>query len=126
MSHEVHYGIYDENVDKKEVQSYWDDYASNEDWQEGCSGLSKKIRWIDYVCDTEEEAEVYIKQHDSGWYDQLAVKFRDTSSIPKNSVTKEKLEKQIASYKAKKEEYDKNHSIANQKGCIYQLPILQI
>ena len=47
MSHEVRYGIYDENVDKGYVQSYWDEYASHEDWQEGCTGLHKKIRWID-------------------------------------------------------------------------------
>ena len=31
MSHEVHYGIYDENIDKKAVQFYWDDYASHEE-----------------------------------------------------------------------------------------------
>lgn len=122
MSHEVRYEIYDENVDKREVQAYWDDYASHEDWQEGCSGLAKKIRWIDYVCDTEEEAEAYIEQHDKGWYDQLAVKFRDTSSIPKNSATKDKLVKQIASYKAKKDEYDKSHSIANQKAVFISCP----
>ena len=122
MSHEVRYGIYDENVDKGYVQSYWDEYVSREDWQEGCTGLHKKIRWIDHICDTDEEATTYIEQHDNGWYDQLAVKFRDTSSIPKNSATKEKLQKQIASYKAKKEEYDKAHSIANQKAAFISCP----
>ena len=122
MSHEVHYGIYDENVDKKEVQSYWDDYAMHEDWQEGCSGLANKIRWIDHICDTKEEAEQYIEQHDKGWYDQLAVKFRDDSEIPKNSALKDKLVKQIASYRAKKEVYDKAHSIANQKAAFISCP----
>ena len=122
MSHEVHYGIYDENVDKKEVQAYWDDYAMHEDWQEGCSGLANKIRWIDHICDTKEEAELYIEQHDKGWYDQLAVKFRDDSEIPKNSALKDKLVKQIESYRAKKEVYDKAHSIANQKASFISCP----
>lgn len=122
MSHEVRYEIYDENVDKQWVQSYWDEYVSHEDWQEGCTGLHKKIRWIDHICDTDEEAAAYIEQHDSGWYDQLAVKFRDSSSIPKNSATKEKLEEQIASYKVKKEEYDKSHSIATQKAAFISCP----
>ena len=113
MSHEVRYEIYDENVDKQYVQSYWDEYVSHADWQEGCTGLHKKIRWIDHICDTDEEAGAYIEQHDSGWYDQLAVKFRDTNSIPKNSATKDK---------AKKDEYDKAHSIENQKAAFISCP----
>lgn len=124
MSHEVRYGIYDENVDKGYVQSYWDEYVSHEDWQEGCTGLHKKIRWIDHICDTDEEATAYIEQHDSGWYDQLAVKFRDTSSIPKNSATKEKLEKQIASYKSKNGRIRQGSLHCKPKGNIYQLSIL--
>ena len=122
MSHEVRYEIYDENVDKEYVQSYGDEYVSHEGWQEGCTGLHKKIRWIDHICDTDEEAWAYIEQHDSGWYDQLAVKFRDTSNIPKNSATKDKLVRQIDSYKAKKDEYDKAHSIVNQKATFISCP----
>ena len=76
MSHNIHTCTYPENVDKAGVQAEWDDYAAHEDWQEGCSGLPGRIRWINTVCESEEEAEEWIKRNDSGWYDQLAVKFR--------------------------------------------------
>ena len=51
MSHSIHYGTYNENVNKKSVQADWDHYAAMEDWQEGCSGLPGEIRWINHVCD---------------------------------------------------------------------------
>lgn len=102
MGHNIHHSTYPENINKKLVQAEWDEYAAHEDWQEGCTGLARDIRWIDHVCDTLEEAETYIREHDSGWYDQLAVKFKDTDSIPTTSAKKETLLKQIQSYKDKK------------------------
>lgn len=74
-----------------------------------------KIRWLDHVCDTPEEAEEYISSHDKGNYDQSAVKFRDTNSIPTSSAKKKSLIKQIASYEEKKKLFDQAHSLANQK-----------
>ena len=68
MGHNIHYATYPENVNKKIVQNEWDEYAAHEDWQEGCSGLPGKIRWLDHVCDTPEEAEEYISSHDKGNY----------------------------------------------------------
>ena len=76
MGHNIHFAEYSENVNKKQVQAEWDDYAAKEDWQEGSSGLGSDIRWIDHICESREEAEEYIRSHDKGWYDQLAVKFR--------------------------------------------------
>ena len=38
--------------------------------------MPSDIRWIDFVCDNKEQAREYIGKHDSGWYDQLAVKFK--------------------------------------------------
>lgn len=122
MGHSVHHATYDEKVNKTKVQNYWDEYAAHEDWQEGCSGLSQNIRWIDYICDDREAAEEYIKKHDRGWYDQLAVKFRDTSSISTTSALKEKLVKQIASYKEKKLRYDQDHSVTNFKAEYVSCP----
>ena len=75
--HNKRYEIYNENVNKKKIQTYWDEYAAREDWQEGCSGLSQDIRWIDYVCEDYDAAYKYIENHDRGWYDQLAIKFKE-------------------------------------------------
>lgn len=86
MSHNVHTSTYPENVDKKAVQREWDEYAAHEDWQEGCSGLPRNIRWIDHTCEDYAAAEEYIKSHDDGRYDQLAVKFKD---YPRSKPTKE-------------------------------------
>ena len=122
MGHNIHYATYPENVNKKIVQNEWDEYAAHEDWQEGCSGLPGKIRWLDHVCDTPEEAEEYISSHDKGNYDQLAVKFRDTNSIPTSSAKKKSLIKQIASYEEKKKLFDQAHSLANQKSAFISCP----
>lgn len=86
MGHNIHHSTYPENVNKKAVQAEWDEYAMHEDWQEGCSGLNADIRWIDYICQSYEEAEEYIEQHDKGWYDQLAVKYKDFPELTKSKT----------------------------------------
>jgi len=83
MSHNIHHNTYPENVNKKQVQAYWDNYAAHEDWQEGCSGLDSPIRWLDFVCADYNSAMQYIESHDKGWYDSLAVKFKNTAKIKK-------------------------------------------
>ena len=57
------------------------------------SGLDKPIRFIDYVCKDEEEAREYIRSHDRGWYDQLAVKYYQpvSNESKKFLAAKEKL-----------------------------------
>ena len=76
MSHNIMHSVYPGYVKKESVQAEWDEYAANEDWQEGCSGLPNNIRWINHICDDKEDAYDYIEKHDNGWYDQLAVKFK--------------------------------------------------
>ena len=122
MGHIINYGIYKNNINKNEVQEYWDNYVSHEAWQEGSTGLPKKIRWIDKICNSMTEAEEYIEKHDDGWYDQLAVRFRDTDVVPKTSATKEKLLMQIERYKLKKKEYNEIHSFANCKAEFISCP----
>ena len=80
MSHNIKHLVYKENVNRKEVQASLDNYVAHEDWQEGCSGLNSPIRWIENcgVLDNYDEALAYIKSHDKGWYDSLAVRFRDS------------------------------------------------
>lgn len=81
MSHNIKTRDYPENVNKRSVQDEWDHYAAMEDWQEGCSGVSP-IRWLENeICDSYEEAEDRIEKLDRGWYDCLAVKYRETEPV---------------------------------------------
>lgn len=99
--HNIEYGIYKENVNKKNVQQYWDEYAAHEDWQEGCSGLSQDIRWIDHICEDRDAAYGYIEAHDKGWYDQLAVKFKEYPPIKETkslAIIKTRLEETTKKY----------------------------
>lgn len=46
----------------------------------GC-GLYKPIRIIDRVFKDFEDARLFIEDHDSGWYDNLMVKYKDKRAI---------------------------------------------
>ena len=84
MSHNVRYRDYPENVNKRKVQTDWDTFVAHEDWQEGASGLPSGIRWIDSViCNSYDAAQKYIESIDSGWYDQLAVRYHVTPKSKK-------------------------------------------
>lgn len=90
MSHNIKYFIYKENVDRRKVQADLDNYVAHEDWQEGCSGLNSPIRWIENcgVLNSYDEALEYIKSHDKGWYDSLAVRFKDCADIETPALKK--------------------------------------
>ena len=96
MSHNIEHFTYPEKVDKNKVQKELDHYAAMEDWQEGCTGLYRKIRWIDgRVYGSYEEAEEVIKKLDRGDYDQLAVKY-DEYHKPKDDKSTELANKLLA------------------------------
>lgn len=90
MSHNIKHLIYKEDVNRKKVQADLDNYVAHDDWQEGCSGLNSPIRWIENcgVLDSYEEALEYIKSHDKGWYDSLAVRFRDYDGTETAAIKK--------------------------------------
>jgi hypothetical protein len=105
--HHIHYSSYNENVDKAEVQEEWDEYAAMKDEKEGCSGLDKPIRWIDKILPNLEAAEEYIRNHDSGWYNQLAVKYR--ADVPGlTSKTQEILQERAGRLRARANELSSN------------------
>ena len=83
--HNIVHWTFSEKCDRRAVQAECDAYAMHEDWQEGCSGVNP-IRWLDITCGTYEEAEEKIKSLDKGWYDCLAVKFKQ----PKKDAEKPK------------------------------------
>lgn len=120
MGHDIKHYTYPQNVDKKQVQANFDNYAAHEGWQEGASGLNSPIRWLDHVCESYDEAMEYIESHDKGWYDQLAVMYKEyPKAVP--SKTLENLITRLNCEITKRDDYAKTHSVLSFKaeyiGC---------
>lgn len=101
MSHNVKYGTYPENVNRKKVETDWDNYVACEDWQEGASGLPCPIRWIEKeILNSYDDARLYLAEHDNGDYDQLAVRYREIKINPtkKHITLRNKLNNLQAEY----------------------------
>ena len=75
--HNIEYFSYEENIKRDWVQQKLDHYVAQEDWQEGCKGLARPIRWLEDggICEDMDAAEAFITAHDRGNYDQLAVRY---------------------------------------------------
>ena len=123
MGHDIQYRTYSLNMNKKTIERELNHYVSCATWQEGGGGLAHPIRWIDHVCKDYDEAIDYIKSHDKGWYDQIAVKYK---VIPYNinqptSKKYETLQKRVEAEKAKLTAYSNAHAISTFKaefvGC---------
>jgi hypothetical protein len=103
MSHNIKYFEYKENVDRRKVQNELDRYVAYEDREEGCSGLNTPIRWIESggILANYDEALEYIKSHDKGWYDCLAVRYRDFDGkdTPALKRAREKLSAAFEKYR---------------------------
>jgi len=73
--HNIEHHVYPEKVDKKKVFEELNSYVEHECWQEG--GSLDRIRWEEYpILESQKEAEKWIEEHDRGWYDNLAVRFK--------------------------------------------------
>ena len=109
MSHNIMHSTYPLNVNRGRVQNEWDVYVSRADYGEGASGLPNPIRWIENgVCENYEEAEKRIEELDDGWYDQIAVKYKQYK--PCTSKKYESLEHRLKeAYKILEERRNKVH-----------------
>jgi len=98
--HNIEHYTYDENIHRDYVQRELDHHAAMEDYQEGCKGLSKPIRWLEGlgICADYEEAEKVIEKNDNGWYDQLAVRYYEPVSGKPNAVQQELQERANKAY----------------------------
>lgn len=84
MGHEIRIRSYpvSANVaeDKIRIESELNAYVKTETWQEGGSGLYRRIRWLeDKVYFGEDEADAAIDKADRHDYDQIAVKYWEPS-----------------------------------------------
>lgn len=96
MSHNIQHFTYPENVNKKKVEADLNNYVAHEGWLEGTKGLDKPIRWLDVICDSEADAYDFIKQHDRGWYDSLAVRFHDMPHEARKSKKMSELRERLS------------------------------
>ena len=97
MSHNVEYHTYPENCDKSKVENEINKYVSHCTYAEGGGGLPSAIRWNDNkIYANRDEAEEAISKMDDGWYNQIAVKFkelpRDVTSAKFESLYNKKVE----------------------------------
>ena len=107
--HNINHVVYSINISKEVITKEIDNHVKQETWQEGGHGLIKPIRFIDKVMSDYDTAEQFLRENDDGWYDQLAVKFKDT---PRNKSTK-KLDELTQKRKETFLEYDQlNRKVA--------------
>lgn len=87
--HNIERYTYPENCNKKKVESELSTHVAHQTYQEGGHGLDSPIRWLNMEPLPDYDAAVAaIESHDRGWYDQLAVRYRE---LPKN-VSNKKIE----------------------------------
>ena len=75
MGHCIEHYDYPDHMDKKAIENRLSAYVEQRCYQEG--GQMTKIRWLDtkpFSC--YDEAEQHLKRNDTGWYDCLAVRYR--------------------------------------------------
>lgn len=120
MGHNIDHWQKPENVNKKAFEADINEYVRQHTRGEGGHGLDSPIRWIDHTCDNYEDAMEYIRSHDKGWYDQLAVKYYD---YPKLEPTKTMitLQEQLEAERKKRIAYAAAHAVSTFKaeyiGC---------
>lgn len=76
MAHNIEYYTYPVTKKQSAIASELQSYAERKTYEEGGGGLPHSIRWLDHVCDDYESAKAFIERNDKGWYDQLAVKYK--------------------------------------------------
>lgn len=105
MGHEIQHYIHDESTDKAVITTMANIDA--EYHSDSRTGIPSAIRFIDVVCEDEDSAYKEIQRLDKGFYDQLAVKFKqyepvkDSKTIVNLIARIEKSEESLASYKMK-------------------------
>ena len=77
--HMIKYRDYPTRRSKKQILEDCNDYAMREgDYHHG---LYNGIRFVDSVVKNREEAEKWIKLNDCGWYDNLAIRYKNGRKI---------------------------------------------
>ena len=107
MGHCTCHDVFPMNLSKDEIFYQVNEVAIRESDHEGGNGLPCGIRWYDQeIQNSRKEAEVFIDKHDKGFYDQLAVPFRQ---VNEDKLTNQKT----IELKQKISELEKNYQQKN-------------
>ena len=110
MSHNIEHRTYTERKSTKAITDEINSYVRQATWREGGHGLDGGIRFIDKVMPDYDSAMTFLEQNDKGWYDCLAVKYKE---MPRGKSTK-KLEELKEKLKVAYNDYEtlNNHVAA--------------
>lgn len=91
MGHAIKHLIFDSNTSAIAILDECNESANYDgaDYRDPID----RIRYIDKTFESREEAEKYIETADQGWYDQLAVKFKEPVLKPDTKAIKNEIEK---------------------------------
>lgn len=118
MSHTVKFMYYPEQEDVRRIIA---DIRWRVSHQGDHSGTDIVRFPTNEVFDNEDAAMAYIKQHDRGNYDGIAVKFRDFSTV-QDTIQIKKLRYKISTTLTKKDEYIHTHSVKTRKPIYISCP----
>ena len=76
--HQIEYLTYTSRKSEKTILKECSVIA---DWEGDYKGQIKHIRFKDIVKNNYDEAYEWIRQNDNGWYDNLAVKYKDGRKV---------------------------------------------
>jgi len=119
MGHAIDYITVD---NKSDIMRVAENYARhNTDMEENPSGSYHGNMTIhNHVCESYEDAEDYIDRHDTGWYSDHAVQFKD-KSILKPTKQMETVKARADKMAEERRKYYEEHAIKNRKsefvGC---------
>jgi hypothetical protein len=122
MGHEQEFYSINEKINKKAFEKEVNAHVAMATWNEGGHGLDHPIRWLSNICNSYDEAVDFIRANDKGWYDQLAVRYREYSPLVpsmKAQQIKEKIKQEID----KMNEYSKKHDVRNRSSKTVGCPL---
>lgn len=119
--HNIEYHSYAENIHRDYVQRELDHYVSGETRGEGGHGLPNDIRWLENIgiCEDYEAAQSCIADHDRKWYDQLAVRYYESTPAQSKTLTglREKTKAACEEYYSRNEKIWAETVTADFVGC---------
>ena len=83
MGHEIVYLSFPASLTEKQVQAELNAYAYEHETPRNAEFNIAGIRKLSGVCEDYDAAEAFIRAHDRGWYDQLAVQYKHCSEQDK-------------------------------------------
>lgn len=113
MGHEKMYLTYSDKNSCKDIYDLAINYVKTHGDRYG----TEVVRFpTEVVFETYNDAYNYINTNDRGWYDGIAVQYRDYSNV-KNTAKADEIQKKIDETRRKLMEYVRQHSVKKQKAA---------